>query len=304
MAGHSQYSNIMHRKGRQDKVRSKVFSKLAREITVSAKQGLPDPAYNPRLRAAILAARKENMPGDNINRAIKKAQEAGGEGMAEVRYEGRGPGGAGVIVETLTDNRNRTAGEVRSVFSKAGGAMGETGSASFMFAHVGEIEYAPAKATADAMLEAAIEAGADDCTSDADAHRIITSVEALHEAARGNAPTVTLWGTGTPRREFMHAEDLASALIFLMERYDDPQQINVGVSSDVEIRELAAIIAKAVGFKGGFVQDTTKPDGTPRKLMDSARLTALGWSSSIPLEEGIARTYRWFLDNEPAARAA
>ena len=135
-------------------------------------------------------------------------------------------------------------------------------------------------------------------------HVLPALIRRLDEAARAKSPTVTLWGTGKPRREFMHVEDLASALVFLMERYDDPQHINVGVSSDVEIRELAAIIAKAVGFAGTFAYDTSKPDGTPRKLMDSGRLNALGWQSSIGLEEGIARTYQWYREHGPASRAA
>ena len=135
-------------------------------------------------------------------------------------------------------------------------------------------------------------------------HVLPALMRRLHEAARARAETVTLWGTGTPRREFMHVEDLASALIFLMERYDDPQHINVGVDSDIEIRELARLIAAVVGFKGAFVHDTTKPDGTPRKLMDSGRLTALGWQASIGLEDGIARTYQWYLQNGPGVRVA
>jgi YebC/PmpR family DNA-binding regulatory protein len=183
MAGHSQFKNIMYRKGAQDKKRSKIFSKLAREITAAAKTGLPDPAMNPRLRTAVLAARAQNMPKDNIERAIKKSQEAGGEDYMEVRYEGFGPGGVGVIVEALTDNRNRTAGEVRSIFTKHGGNLGETGAVSFSFQRVGRIEYPLSAASAEAMLEAAIEAGADDCESDADAHWLTTSVEAFHETA-------------------------------------------------------------------------------------------------------------------------
>ena len=135
-------------------------------------------------------------------------------------------------------------------------------------------------------------------------HVLPALIRRIHEAKRTKAPTVTLWGTGTPRREFMHVEDLASALIFLMQRYDDPQHMNVGVSSDVEIRELAQIIAKVVGYEGVFTFDTTKPDGTPRKLMDSSRLTKMGWTSSIQLEQGIATTYRWFLEHEPSAKAA
>jgi YebC/PmpR family DNA-binding regulatory protein len=184
MAGHSQFKNIMHRKGRQDKVRSKLYSKLAREITLAAKGGVADPDYNAKLRSAILAARAQNMPKDNIERAIKKASEAGGDGLEEVRYEGRGPGGVALIVETLTDNRNRTGGEVRAVFTKAGGALGETGSVTFLFSHIGEIEYALGAASADTILEAAIEAGADDCSSDAAAHLVTTTVESLHEVAK------------------------------------------------------------------------------------------------------------------------
>ncbi len=184
MAGHSQFKNIMHRKGKQDKVRSKVFGKLAREITVSAKLGLPDPAFNPRLRAAILAARAENMPKDNIERAIKKASGSDQESYDEIRYEGYAPGGVAVIVEALTDNNNRTAGEVRSIFTKAGGNLATTGAVSFMFDHVGVVEYDTAKASADAMLEAAIEAGAEDVISDESGHQIITTTDTLHEVAK------------------------------------------------------------------------------------------------------------------------
>src|ERR1700752_3241736 len=160
MAGHSQFKNIMHRKGRQDAVRSKLFSKLAREITVSAKLGLPDPAMNPRLRAAVLAARAENMPKDNIERAVKKALGGDAESYDEIRYEGYGPGGVAVIVEVLTDNRNRTAGEVRASFTKSGGNLAETGAVSFQFNRVGQITYPASVADADRMLEAAIDCGA------------------------------------------------------------------------------------------------------------------------------------------------
>ncbi len=185
MAGHSQFKNIMHKKGKQDAIRAKLFSKLAREITVAAKLGLPDPAMNARLRAAVLAARAENMPKDNIERAIKKAAGADTETYDEVRYEGYAPGGVAVIVEALTDNRNRTAGEVRSYFTKAGGSLAETGAVSFMFDHVGLIEYAAAAATEDAMLEAAIEAGAEDVVSTPDGHEILTSIEGLRDVAQG-----------------------------------------------------------------------------------------------------------------------
>jgi YebC/PmpR family DNA-binding regulatory protein len=184
MAGHSQFKNIMHRKGRQDKARSKLFGKLAREITVSAKLGLPDPAFNPRLRAAVIAARAENMPKDNIDRAIKKSQGADTENYDEIRYEGYGPGGVAIIVEALTDNRNRTAGEVRAIFSKNGGNLAETGAVSFMFSHVGIVEFDAKAASADAMLEAAIEAGAEDVTSNDEGHQIITTPDTLNDVAK------------------------------------------------------------------------------------------------------------------------
>jgi YebC/PmpR family DNA-binding regulatory protein len=184
MAGHSQFKNIMHRKGRQDAMRSKLFGKLAREITVAAKLGTPDPAMNPRLRAAIIAARAENMPKDNIERAIKKAAGNDAETYDEMRYEGYGPGGVAVIVEVLTDNRNRTASDVRSYFTKSGGNLAETGAVSFMFDRVGVIEFGPDVASADAMLEAAIEAGADDVASDQDGHEIYASQETYREVAK------------------------------------------------------------------------------------------------------------------------
>ncbi len=184
MAGHSQFKNIMHKKGKQDAIRSKLFSKLAREITVAAKMGMPDPAMNPRLRLAVLAARAENMPKDNIERAIKKASGGDSENYDEVRYEGYAPGGVAVIIEALTDNRNRTAGEVRSYFTKAGGALAETGAVSFMFDHVGSIEYPTAAGSEDAVMEAAIEAGADDVASGEDGHEIVTSLESFAEVAK------------------------------------------------------------------------------------------------------------------------
>ena len=158
MAGHSQFKNIMYRKGRQDKAKSQLFGKLAREITVAARLGTPVPAMNARLRAAIIAARAENMPKDNIERAIKKAAGADTENYEEIRYEGYGPGGVAVIVEVLTDNRNRTAGEVRATFTKSGGNLAETGAVSFMFAHVGVIEYDAVAASGEAMFDAALEA--------------------------------------------------------------------------------------------------------------------------------------------------
>ena len=184
MAGHSQFKNIMHRKGRQDAAKSKLFGKLAREITVSAKLGLPDPAMNPRLRAAMLAARAENMPKDNIDRAIKKAIGGDAENYDEIRYEGYGPGGIAVVVEVLTDNRNRTAGEVRATFTRSGGSLAETGAVSFQFSRVGVIEYNAKVASADAILEAAIEAGAEDVVSNEGGHEIYTTQESLREVAK------------------------------------------------------------------------------------------------------------------------
>jgi YebC/PmpR family DNA-binding regulatory protein len=184
MAGHSQFKNIMHKKGKQDALRSKLFSKLAREITVAAKMGMPDPAMNPRLRLAVTAARAENMPKDNIERAIKKASGGEGDNYDEVRYEGRAPGGVAIIVEALTDNRNRTAGEVRSFFTKAGGEMTASGAVAFMFDHIGLIEYDAKVATEDQMMEAAIEAGADDVESSDEGHDIITSIESFGEVGK------------------------------------------------------------------------------------------------------------------------
>jgi YebC/PmpR family DNA-binding regulatory protein len=182
MAGHSQFKNIMHKKGKQDALRSKLFSKLAREITVAAKLGMPDPNMNPRLRLAVQAARAENMPKDNIERAIKKASGGDSENYDEVRYEGRAPGGVAIIIEALTDNRNRTAGEVRSYFTKAGGALAETGAVSFMFDHVGVIEYPLSVGSEDAVMEAAIEAGADDVVTGEEGYEVVTSLEAFAEA--------------------------------------------------------------------------------------------------------------------------
>jgi YebC/PmpR family DNA-binding regulatory protein len=184
MAGHSQFKNIMHRKGRQDKAKSKLFSKLAREITTAAKLGQPDPAFNPRLRAAILAARAENVTKDVIERAIKKGQGNDTENYEDMRYEGYGPGGVAVIIEALTDNRNRTAGEVRATFTKSGGNLAETGAVSFMFDHVGVVEYDAAAADADAMLEAAIDAGAEDVASNEGGHEIYTSADSLGTVAK------------------------------------------------------------------------------------------------------------------------
>jgi YebC/PmpR family DNA-binding regulatory protein len=188
MAGHSKFKNIMYRKGAQDKKRSALFSKLSREITVAAKMGLPDPEANARLRAAIIAARAQSMPKDNIQRAIDKASGGDAENYEEVRYEGFGPGGVALIVEALTDNRNRTATNMRTIFSKNGGNLGASGSVSHGFDRMGLIEYPATAGDAEKVLEAAIEAGAEDVDSDEDGHRIWTNVENLHEAAKALEP--------------------------------------------------------------------------------------------------------------------
>jgi YebC/PmpR family DNA-binding regulatory protein len=184
MAGHSQFKNIMHRKGRQDAIKSKLFGKLAREITVAAKLGSPDPNMNPRLRAAVIAARAENMTKDSIERAIKKSLGGDTENYEEIRYEGYGPGGAAIIVEVLTDNRNRAAADIRSYFTKSGGNLAETGAVSFMFNHVGLIEYDAKVASVDEMLEAAIEAGADDVVSNENGHEIYAVQESFRDVAK------------------------------------------------------------------------------------------------------------------------
>jgi YebC/PmpR family DNA-binding regulatory protein len=241
MAGHSQFKNIMFRKGKQDKIRSKIFSKLSREITVAAKAGLPDPNANARLRLAIQNARAENLPKDNIERAIKKAAGADGENYDYVRYEGYGPGGVAVIVEALTDNRNRTASNVRAIFTKFGN-MGETGSVSFMFARVGEIVYPVAKASADAMMEAAIDAGADDASSSEEGHNVTCAFENIGEVSAslaakfGEAESVkVIWKPGvmTPV-DFEKAESLMK-MVDALDEDDDVQVVfsNADIPADV-----------------------------------------------------------------------
>jgi YebC/PmpR family DNA-binding regulatory protein len=190
MAGHSKYKNIMYRKGAQDKKRSTMFSKLAREITVAAKMGLPDPDMNARLRSAILAAKAQSMPKDNIQRSIDKASSSDTENYEEIRYEGFGPAGVALIVEALTDNRNRTATNVRTIFSKNGGTLGAGGSVSHGFERLGLIEYPASAGDADKVFEAAIEGGAEDVESDEGGHRIWTSIEYLHEVARALEPLI------------------------------------------------------------------------------------------------------------------
>jgi YebC/PmpR family DNA-binding regulatory protein len=184
MAGHSKYKNIMYRKGAQDKKRSALFSKLSREITVATKMGLPDPEANARLRAAIIAARAQSMPKDNIQRSIDKASASDAANYEEIRYEGFGPGGVAIIVEALSDNRNRTATNVRTIFSKNGGNLGASGSVSHGFERLGLIEYPASAGDADKMLEAAIEAGAEDVESDEGGHRIWTSIDSLHQVSQ------------------------------------------------------------------------------------------------------------------------
>jgi YebC/PmpR family DNA-binding regulatory protein len=240
MAGHSQFKNIMHKKGAADARRSKVFSKLAREITVAAKLGTPDPSMNPRLRLAIQNARAENMPKDNIERAIKKALGGDAENYDEVRYEGYGPGGVAVIVEALTDNRNRTAGKIRAIFSKAGGALGETGSVAFMFERVGQIVYPASAGTGEEMLDAAIEAGADDVQSDDEAHTVITAFGDLGDVAKmleerlGEAESVrAAW---RPQTTTPVDEETAESLFRLIDNLDDDDDVQT-VTANFEVSE-------------------------------------------------------------------
>ena len=230
MAGHSQFKNIMHRKGAQDARRARQFAKLIREITVSARTGLPDPALNPRLRTAMAEARVANMPRDTIERAVKKATgAAGGEDYVDVRYEGYGPAGVAVIVEALTDNRNRTASDVRAAFNKHGGALGETNSVSFMFSRLGVIEYPATTATADAMLEAAIDAGADNVESGPEGHEITCAPDdwmAVRDAleARFGAPAAAKldW---RPSTSVTLDEDRAISLLKLIDALEDNDDV-------------------------------------------------------------------------------
>jgi YebC/PmpR family DNA-binding regulatory protein len=245
MAGHSQFKNIMHRKGRQDAAKAKVFAKLAREITVAAKSGLPDPDMNSRLRLAIQSARAENMPKDNIERAIKKALGADTDTFESMRYEGYGPGGVAIIVETLTDNRNRTGGAVRSLFTKYGGNLGATGAVSHMFARVGEILYPAAAGSADLVLEAAVEAGAEDVDSHAAGHVITTtfadlgSVSAALEAKLGEPETVkALW---RPVQTTSVDEDKAASVLKLLAGLEEDDDVQ-SVYSNFEVSD--AVMAK------------------------------------------------------------
>jgi YebC/PmpR family DNA-binding regulatory protein len=246
MAGHSKFKNIQFRKGAQDKKRSKIFSKLSRDITLAAKQGLPDATANARLRLAIAAARAESMPKDNIERAIKKAQGGETDNYEDIRYEGFGPGGVGVIVEVLTDNRNRAASSVRTLFGKNGGNLGESGSVAFMFERVGQIVYPSKAGSEEAVMEAAIEGGAQDVESDADGHVIYTAFEDLSavvetlEASLG-APQSTgvVW---RPKTLTPIGGEEASSLVKLIDALDDDDDVqNVFTNADVSDDDLARL---------------------------------------------------------------
>lgn len=243
MAGHSKWANIQHRKGRQDKLRSKLFSKLAKEITVAAKMGDPDPEKNPRLRMAVKEAKVKSVPKDVIDRAIKKSQGGDAETYDEIRYEGYGPNGIALVVEAMTDNRNRTASNVRSYFTKSGGDMGQTGSVSFMFDRVGEIVYPASAGDADTVMLAALEAGADDVESDEEGHWIYCADTALNEvssaleASLGESDTAKLiWKPQAPTE----VTDLETAqklmrLIDTLEDDDDVQTVtgNFDISEEI-----------------------------------------------------------------------
>jgi YebC/PmpR family DNA-binding regulatory protein len=244
MAGHSKFKNIQFRKGAQDKKRSKIFSKLSRDITLAAKQGLPDPTANARLRLAIASARAESMPKDNIDRAIKKAMGGETDNFEDIRYEGFGPGGVGIIVEVLTDNRNRAAASVRTIFGKNGGNMGESGSVAFMFDRVGEIAYPAAVGNEDKVMEAAIEAGAEDVESDAEGHLITTAFEDLSAVAEAleatlGAPKSTsiVW---RPKTEVPVTSAEASTIMKLVDALDDDDDVqNVYLNAEFSDEDLA-----------------------------------------------------------------
>jgi len=242
MAGHSQFKNIMFRKGKQDKERSKLFSKLAREITVASKTGLPDPNHNPRLRTAIIAAKAQSMPKDNIERAIRKGQGGDAENYDEVRYEGRGPGGVALIVEALTDNRNRTSADVRSTFAKYGGEMGASNSVAFLFEHVGQIVYPRNKGSDDEMLELAIDVGANECVSTEDGHEFLTALDdfiAVRDALEDKLGQPTsasfVW---RPQNAIAVRDDAADQLVKLVEALDDHDDVQ-NVFGNYELSEAA-----------------------------------------------------------------
>ncbi len=248
MAGHSKFKNIQFRKERQDKTRSKLFSKLSRDITIAAKAGIPDPKDNARLRLAIANAKAESMPKDNIDRAIKKATTGESDNMEEIRYEGFGPGGVGLIVEVLTDNRNRAAANVRTIFGKNGGNLGESGTVAFMFDRVGQIAYPPEAGSEDKVLEAAIEAGAEDVQSDAEGHLITTTFEALSEVAEALEATLgpaksaeVAW---SPKTTTPVAGDAAAAVVKLIDALDDDDEVQqVWANYEIDEQELARLTA-------------------------------------------------------------
>ncbi len=242
MAGHSKWANIQHRKGRQDKLRAKLFSKLAKEITVAAKMGDPDPDKNPRLRLAVKEARGQSMPKDNIERAIGKATGGDGENYDEIRYEGYGPNGVAVIVEAMTDNRNRTASTVRSTFTKNGGNLGETGSVGFMFERKGQIIYPAAVGDEDTVMMAAIEAGAEDVQSDEGAHVILCGDTDLNEVSNAleaelgeSESTKLIWQPTTTTELDLEGLTKLMRLVETLEDDDDVQTVttNFEASDDV-----------------------------------------------------------------------
>jgi YebC/PmpR family DNA-binding regulatory protein len=248
MAGHSKFKNIQFRKDRQDSVRSKLFSKLSRDITIAAKQGLPDPAANARLRLAVANARAESMPRDNIERAIKKAQGGDIDALEEIRYEGFGPGGVGLIIEALTDNRNRAAANIRALFTKNGGNLGENGSVAFMFDRLGEIVYPPAAGSEEEVLEAAIEAGAEDAESDGEGHVILTAFEELTAVAEALearlGPPTSAQVVWRPKSETPVAGQEASTLVKLVGALEDDDDVqSVWTNADIDDDEMARLTA-------------------------------------------------------------
>ncbi|WP_439138950.1 YebC/PmpR family DNA-binding transcriptional regulator [Planktotalea sp.] len=244
MAGHSKWANIQHRKGRQDKLRSKLFSKFSKEITVAAKMGDPDPEKNPRLRLAVKEAKSQSMPKDNIDRAIKKAIGGEGDDYEEIRYEGYGPNGVAIIVETMTDNRNRTASTVRSTFTKNGGNLGETGSVGFMFDRKGQITYGADAGDADTVMEAAIEAGAEDCESSEEGHIILcedtdlNEVSTALETALGESDSAKLiWQPNISTEMDLEGMTKLMKLIDALEDDDDIQRVTANFEASDEVME-------------------------------------------------------------------
>ena len=244
MAGHSKWANIQHRKGRQDAVRAKLFSKLSKEITVAAKMGDPDPDKNPRLRMAVKEAKSVSVPKDVIERAIKKSQAGEGDDYEEIRYEGYGPNGVAVIVEAMTDNRNRTASTVRSTFTKNGGNLGETGSVSFMFDRKGEVSYPAAVGDADTVMMAAIEAGAEDAESSEDGHRIVCADTDLNDVSNSleeqlgeSESTKLIWQPTTTTEMDLESMQKLMKLIDALEDDDDVQRVTANFEVSDEIME-------------------------------------------------------------------